>query len=324
MRIKNWSGIFLAPPLLFSSLTGAAAANNDFLTSTHLIPDHMRRAMIIEVAGADETDKATPEQLKDAGTNMVPSEDLKKAKPILQPSTKPAAQEPEKVMPAAPEPIPVKAMEPEQQPMVQEEPQPEPMKSDAPMPEPFKMAGPYLRIDGGYTLNSDPDGTQAAGPLRSLKTDNGSVWGIGLGYQFDKNLRGDITASYRPDVDVTSTTSAGNTASTEVSSATVMLNGYWDFADLGELTPYVGAGIGFSHLSTSDQTTTGGIATEIGETAENFAWSLTVGAAYEIFENTSLDINYQYINLGDFKQAVSTSYDSLDAHEFRGGLRVNF
>ena len=86
----------------------------------------------------------------------------------------------------------------------------------------------------------------------------------------------------------------------------------------------MGAGVGFAHLSTSDQTTTGGIAIESGSTTDNLAWSLNAGAACELFRNTALDINYRFINLGDFKQSVSTTYGKLTVHEVRYGLRFKF
>ena len=116
------------------------------------------------------------------------------------------------------------------------------------------------------------------------------------------------------------TTSARNTTTTDVSTLSGMTNGYWNIGTFEGITPYVGAGVGFAHLSTSDQTTTGGIAIESGSTTDNLAWSLNAGAAYELFQNTALDINYRFINLGDFKQSVRTKYDKLSAHKVRSGL----
>ena len=120
------------------------------------------------------------------------------------------------------------------------------------------------------------------------------------------------------------TTSARNTTTTDVSTLSGMTNGYWDIGTFEGITLYVGAGVGFAHLSTSDQTTTGGIAIESGSTTDNLAWSLNAGTAYELFQNTALDINYRFINLGDFKQSVRTKYDKLSAHKVRSGLCFKF
>lgn len=327
MRVKIWPGLIAVPSLLVFSFSAAAAETSQFLTNASLMPELVRKALIVEVAGADETNKATAKQLKDAGTNMVPSGELKKAQPMTQPSANKMVSKPAKLVREEPEPIPAKIIEPEVKPMAKEAPEEE-QKPQEPTKEPMQemahLAGPYLRIDGGYSINSNPDGRQNAGVLSSVSTDKGSVLGIGLGYRFNENIRADVTASYRPDVGVTSTTAAGNTASTEVSSATLMLNAYWDLITYEGFTPYVGAGIGLAHLDTSDQTTTGGIATEVGQTSENFAWALSVGSAYKFTDNTSLDVNYRYINLGDFEQDTNTTYDSLSSHEIRGGLRVGF
>ena len=42
--------------------------------------------LIVELAGADDPDKASPEQLKKAGQDMVPAEGMKKAEPKSVPS----------------------------------------------------------------------------------------------------------------------------------------------------------------------------------------------------------------------------------------------
>lgn len=322
MRKKTWAVQIVAPSVILFSLNAGATEPGKYLTNAELMPKPRLMALHVEVAGADETDNATKEQLEDAGTNMVPSEDLKKAKPVMQPSAEKMEKEPVKLE-ATPVKAPAKTEEPEKMPMAKESPA-ETSKPEEPMEMHSAMAGPYLRIDAGYAFNRDSEGSQSAGALSSESIGDATVWGAGIGYRFDENLRGDVTFSYRPDADVSATTLAGNTATTEVNALSVMVNAYWDFAPIDKITPYLGAGIGMAHLDTSDQTTTGGIATESGSTSDNFAWSLTAGAAYEIIENTSLDMNYRFINLGDFGQDVSTSYDDLMSHEVRAGLRVHF
>ena len=303
MRLNIWAPLSIVPSIAVFCI-GAASAASD----THLTPKKINlQPMNIEVAGADTSDRATNKQLKDAGAEMIPSESLKQAKPG---QSKPSSKQTKAV--------PVKA-----------EPKSQPMEKAIPLTEtPTKMAndmtGPYLRLDIGMALNSDTDGTQSAGALSSGSIDNTAIWGGGIGYQFSKNFRADASISYHPDASVNATTSASNTTSTDVNALSGMVNGYWDIATFGGMTPYVGAGVGFAHLSTSDQTTTGGIATESGSTTNNLAWSLNAGAAYDIFQNTALDMNYRFINMGEFKQSVSTTYDELSAHEVRAGLRFKF
>ncbi len=325
MRVKIWSGLLTVPLLMTLPVNGSAAEPKTYFMNSSLLPAHRARKVPLEVAGADETDRATEQQLKQSGTRMVPSEDLKKAEPLTQPSAEEKLEAPEKLMPEKPQPIAVEEMEPETKPVIEEPPEAEESpKRNKPVDTSFKMAGPYLRIDVGYGINNNPDGNQPSGAFSAETTDNGLVWGAGIGYRFNENFRSDLTFSHRPDAEVNGTTAAGNRASTEVSASTVMVNAYWDVLTIEQFTPYVGAGIGYAHLSTSDQTTTGGVATETGATSGNLAWSLTAGASYRLMESTALDMNYRYLNLGEFGQDIITSYDALTSHELRGGLRVDF
>jgi opacity protein-like surface antigen len=125
-------------------------------------------------------------------------------------------------------------------------------------------------------------------------------------------------------VSASATILARNTTTTDVSTLSGMINGYWHIGTFEGITPCVGAGVYFADLSTSDQTTTGGIAIESRSKTDNLARSLNAGAVYELFQNTALDINYWFINLGDFRQSVSTTYGELSAHEVRSGLRFKF
>jgi len=282
-----------------------------------LIDLHTPAQQYIELSGADEPDRATKEQLRNAGTEMIPAETLKKPEPVQpMPGAMKSAGESLQQAPAA-EPKMAKPVKMEPKPA----PEPEitnPMKVD------HTVAGAYLRADAGYGFNMDSDGTQTAGDFTSESVDNAAVIGLGVGYKHNDSFRGDVTFSYRPDADVSATTAAGNTASTEVGAMSALVNGYWDIAKANAFTPYVGAGVGMSRLSTSDQTTTGGVATESGDSTNNFAWALMAGTAVGITDNLAADVGYRYMNLGDFKLQGTTSYDDLQVHEVRAGLRFGF
>lgn len=259
---------------------------------------------IIELAGGDDTDPATPRQLRDAGTEMVPDSNLKKSSANPKPIQLMA--EPKKPAPAM-QPSPA----PEPQPIIQAQPVSEPAPISEPpakRPDVYSdvYSGPYVRLDAGYGYAMGSDGSQSAGTLTSGSISNAAVVGGGLGYRFGEKFRTDIVLDYHFDAGVSSTTAAGNTASTEVDGVSVMLNGYWDVAKVDAFTPYVGAGVGYAHLSTPVQTTTGGTANEAGDSSDNIAWALTVGSAIELNTVFSLDLNYRFIDLGEFKQATST------------------
>ena len=298
------------PSLSISAFAADYVINGSLLAAP---PDD--KVEIIEIAGADDSGRATKKQLRDAGTEMVPDESLKKssANPIPVTDVK------------MPEDNPVPQPQPVEPKAVEHAPEPTPASA---IEKPAKMvetlAGPYLRVDIGYGFALDSDGTQSAGGLTNNSVDNAALIGGGIGYRLNENFRSDITFSYRPDADVSATTAAGNTLSTEVNGLSVMANGYWDVATFDTFTPYVGAGAGYARLSTSTQTTTGGIANESGATSDNFSWALMLGGTFDINSVAAIDIGYRFVNLGEFKQTTSTTFDDLMVHETRAGLRYKF
>ena len=184
------------------------------------------------------------------------------------------------------------------------------------------ISGPYLRIDVGYGISVTPDGSTSAGAMTGEDVSNFGVYGGGVGYRFSENLRADLTFSYRPDTDVEATTAGGTAITSEVDAMTTMINAYFDMGKFSGVTPYVGAGIGYARLETSDQT--GTVVT--GDTSSNFAWAAMLGAAIDLGlgNATRADLGYRFINLGEFQQESDTTYDDLMVHEIRAGLRHSF
>ena len=283
---------------------------------------------IIELAGADTGDKATPEQLKRADQQMVPSEDLKKAKPQSLPSAmqdKPAApakaaedadKMPAKAAPAAEtKPAAPKAAE-------QTKPAPEPAKPEK-MAQADPTTGFYIRGDLGYGLTMDPDGSTSAGAMTNESVGNAFLIGGGVGYRFSDNIRTDVTFDFRADADVDATTAGGANVTSEVNAWTVMANAYWDVAKMNPLTPYLGAGLGYSRLETPTQLGGGG---EGGASSDNLAWAAMLGVAIDLgVPEAAVDLGYRFISLGEFNQASGgASYEDLMAHEVRAGLRYRF
>lgn len=285
----------------------AALAVSGILTVTLPLAAGVQHIQAAEVAGADDDDKATKEQLKQAGQDQMPAEGMKKAEPKSQPTMQPvqAKPEPPKPMPVA-KPADKPAMKPAEK-----------MMTKGP-----GISGPYLRMDIGYGLTMDPDGTTTAGAMTGESVANLGLFGGGLGYQFNDNLRTDLTIDYRPDANVDATTAGGTAIASEVNGMSAMLNAYYDVATFDGFTPYVGAGIGVARLETADQTGTAAN----GDTSTNFAWALMVGAAIDVGSGgqTKADLGYRFVSLGEFQQEGGTEYDDLMVHELRAGLRHLF
>ncbi len=293
----------------------AAAVVAGILALNWALTSRLEAAETTQIAGGDGTDRATDKQLRDAGQKMVPADGMRKSATRSEDMKKPApAPEPEPKLQAAPEAKPVEMMK-----RVKAEP------AQPTMRKAVDISGPYVRADIGYGYASDPDGSQTAGATTNESIGGFGVFGAGLGYRIDKNIRADVTVDYRPAADVDSTSATGNTNASDVEGLAVLVNGYYDLGQYDMINPYVGIGVGYARLKTGNQTTTGGVASETGTSSSNFAWAATTGAAVDITEHTAVDLGYRYVDLGEFEQSGgTTTYDRLAVHEFRIGLRHEF
>lgn len=99
----------------------------------------------------------------------------------------------------------------------------------------------------------------------------------------------------------------------------VMANVYFDYLTCTPWTPYVGAGLGVSHLKADFG--------EVAKSVNNLAWQVMAGLAYDITSNWTLDAGYRYADLGRIRKNWGdqniTKIDVRD-HEIMLGARYNF
>lgn len=164
---------------------------------------------------------------------------------------------------------------------------------------------------------------------------DGSVYGIGLGYYLQENLRleGRITVRDMDFDGVEFGTGARDgeeyQAVGSLESTSYMLNLIYDFSISGAVKPYVKAGLGMTSNDFSTKLGGAGVAAfdafdgvvdgyydlYADRSDNNFSWSLGVGADYQISEGVSLFAEYQYITQGD----VATGQDDFtDGFEIDG------
>ena len=328
----------------------AALAVSGILTVVPPISAGIQDAKAVELAGADEEDTATKDQLRKVDLVQLPGPHLKMAEPKSTLSAKPVSQtptrpnpkpQPEKKIPESePKPEPKlgepakKVVVPEHKPAVPVKKAAEPAAKEVPkatLAVEKKVASerhqptiavPYFRMDVGYGLTLTPEGTTTAGDMTGEDVANLALFSAGVGYRFSNKFRADLTADYRTDAEFDATTPGGAAVSSEVNGLAVMLNGYYDIGTFEGFTPYLGGGVGIVRLETTEQTGT----MVVGDTSTNFAWALNVGSAIELgnHENTLADVSYRFVSLGKFKQQDGTTYDDLMVHEFRAGLRHHF
>ncbi len=246
----------------------------------------------------------------------------------------------------------------------------------APIPVPVYEAAWYFRADVTLGLSNDLDATEKGlsygGATEGYSTplfnanpswlaehfSQHAMYGGGVGYRWTHWLRTDVTAESMRERGVSITTNlstpllldnapvAGsyNTSVSDQTSAraVVMLaNVYWDFAQWGPVTPYVGGGlgVGFARVKRHNVTTEitdpdagGGETTTFssgdGQNEYVLAAAATAGLSYAINSSISLDLSYRYLYLGGMyadlivdNEKSRVNLDSTNDQQIRMGVR---
>ncbi len=242
-------------------------------------------------------------------------------------------------------------------------PQPDVVQAPPAEVQVASVSGWYLRGDASYSImrmrgahyyiTQDATGTVDDGTFGSTKLDNSASVGVGAGYQFNNYLRSDVTLDYTFRTTFNGSTQGGCGVSTACTSRdiahltmfSVLANAYVDLGTYGSVTPYVGAGLGATHVSWDGDNNTSCANSGAGcdptfqhegRDSWRFTYALMAGASIDVTCNVKADIGYRYrhVNGGPMfgsiyytgSQAnVGPGYDNgFDIHEVRGGLRYQF
>jgi opacity protein-like surface antigen len=201
----------------------------------------------------------------------------------------------------------------------------------------------YWRLDVGYSKQAgdadfkDNDFNQAGNILADNtftqpgtldNIDGSAIVGAGVGYRFTTGLRGDVTLVYRGFYSLNDTTFEAS-YSANITSTTLMVNGYYDFTG-GGIVPYFGVGIGYARNETKtlyQDFGLGFVNRFAGATKDNVALAVMAGVGIP-YSGWTLDLGYRYIDLGEFETAAraelgitSGHKGNLTAHEFTVGVR---
>jgi opacity protein-like surface antigen len=243
---------------------------------------------------------------------------------------------------------------------------PAPMYAPPPVED---FGGWYLRGDIGFSNQrvdhiAMADGRNAS--LASLREttafDTAGIFGVGVGYQFNNWLRGDITGQYRGNSNfkgtdlVTYATGMNGLVANGIDnySATksewlAMANAYVDLGTWWCVTPFIGAGVGAARVTISNYTDTGAnnnngtyiggplnpsFATAAAASKWNLAWALHTGLAYKVSPGLTLELAYSYVNMGDgvtgpvttfdgFTKGVPMQFKDITSHDVKLGVRWN-
>jgi opacity protein-like surface antigen len=226
-----------------------------------------------------------------------------------------------------------------------------PMYAPAPVDD---FGGWYLRGDIGFSNQRVKKLDWFSYPtLLSLNQNTGfdtaGIFGVGVGYQFNNWFRADVTGQYRgksnfhgSDVFVFNNagvaTAGVDTYTASKSEWLALANAYVDLGTWWSVTPFIGAGVGFSRNTISSYVDTNtpalGVATAPTASKWNFAWALHTGLAYRVNPGFTVEIGYSYVNLGDATTGVvsdftgfannhTMGFKDITSHDLTLGVRWN-
>ena len=189
------------------------------------------------------------------------------------------------------------------------------------------LEGYYITAKGGIskTFNTGTTSFNAFnGNLVTLQNEDlgtGSAFGFSVGKYLTDSFRLELEAikraGYEYDARLFGLTFLKENAKIETHA--LFVNGFYDFQPFSirntAITPYLGGGVGISRnkmksiVEHSNEIPNG--ITFDSNTINQFAYKLSVGTLVSLTQQLSLDVNYQYVNLGAFKGGTERSDDGV-------------
>ena len=202
------------------------------------------------------------------------------------------------------------------------------------------LEGYYITAKGGISKSMDTGVTDLtnATPTVFLLEDNdlGTGWagGLSVGKYLTNKFRMELEFTRRGGLEYNALRSHPSNAFYEkahISSNALFVNGLYDFQPFSvkssSITPYIGGGIGIARNKMGMQKEIDGASGDVLETWDSnsissLAYKLSVGTLVSFTEKVSLDLNYQYVNLGDFKGRVDSRLDIYDRGIHGGEIKT--
>ncbi len=179
------------------------------------------------------------------------------------------------------------------------------------------LEGYYITAKGGVSKTFNTGTTNFNiwnGNLFTLQNEDlgtGSAFGFSVGKYLNDNFRLELEAIKRTgyEFDARDINTPRFSDKAKIETHALFINGFYDFQPFSirntSITPYLGGGVGISRNKMgTDVVHNNGIPngfTIDGNTINQFAYKLSAGTLVSITEQLSLDVNYQYVNLGAFK-----------------------
>jgi len=184
--------------------------------------------------------------------------------------------------------------------------------------------GPYVGINGSVVSVDDINLSGA-----EFRSDAGFGIGIVGGYDFGLfRMEGEL--SYRKNnVDEIEIGYWGNGSMDgdgDITSTSLLVNGYFDMENNTRLTPYVGLGLGIANIAFNNVSALG--IDLIDDDTTKTAAQLAVGFSYDVTDKVAIDFSYRYFFTDDIRVKNEFNHevhgDSYDSHNAVVGLRAFF
>ena len=200
------------------------------------------------------------------------------------------------------------------------------------------LEGYYITAKGGVSKTFNTGTTSfnnTLGTLFTLQNEDlgtGSAFGFSVGKYLTDSFRLELEAikrtGYEYDARVSNAGITNLTDKAKIQTEAVFINGFYDFQPFTmsntAITPYLGGGVGISRnkMRTIVQHNNGiptGITVD-DNTINQFAYKLSAGTLVSITDGLSLDVNYQYVNLGAFKSGTELLLNGVFNSNLQRGL----
>ena len=195
------------------------------------------------------------------------------------------------------------------------------------------LEGFYITAKGGISKTSNTGETTFTSDGGIIETffnedlGTGSAFGFSVGKFITDSFRLELEAIKRTgyEYDAAWTVSTDYTEEAKIQTEALFVNGFYDFQPFiirnTAITPYLGGGLGISRnkMGTIEQNLNGlydGM-TYGGKTINQFAYKLSAGTLVSLTKQLSLDVNYQYVNLGAFKGGTEVYYNGVFSSDLR-------
>ncbi len=186
----------------------------------------------------------------------------------------------------------------------------------------FPASAENSYISGGFGVATYPDADLAVPGVGTaeLSSDAGFMFGLALGMKNDSfRLEGEV--AYRTnDGDRISGPGGSVSITGDVTTTSLLANGYIDIGSSGSVIPFIGAGLGFANVAIDSP----GLADD-SDTV--FAYQFIAGVGFSINPRLMLDLSYKYLGTStpSFSDVVGDEFElDYSSHAVQLGIRYAF